>query len=132
MHGSFRGKGQVDGRACITEMEANGLTNILLVGRGDLTISEILATALASGVGMATSDASGKDITDDMEGFLEGADAAVGALQAQVVEGSQRAQSIGAGAAALNHSHHRGLPGWLVLCEDLCASASVGAPFFVF
>ncbi|MDR7040476.1 hypothetical protein J2X36_005259 [Methylobacterium sp. BE186] len=84
----YRERGVVDGRACIADIEAESMAKILLTGRSDVAFSEILVRALAQSV--ATLNLRGwSDAAERCaEGFLQGANDAVAALQSKFGEES--------------------------------------------
>lgn len=80
----FHVRGMADGRACVTDIETSGMTEILLEGRDDVIFSEMLVKALARSV--ATLDRRGSSDAAERyaEGFLQGANETVTALRAKL------------------------------------------------
>ena len=76
----YRNRGIQDGRACVADIEAEGMTEILLAGRSDVTFSKILVKALARSVATLNLRGSSDAAECYAEGFLQGANDAVTAL----------------------------------------------------
>lgn len=87
----YRDKGVRDGRACVADIEAEGITEILLAGRSDVAFSEMLVKALARSVATLNLRGSSDAAERYAEGFLQGANDAVTALRAKIGNESETA-----------------------------------------
>lgn len=83
-HEEYRERGIADGRACVADIEARGMTEMLLAGRSDVAFSETLVQTLARSVEALGQRATSEAAERYAEGFLQGADEAVTALRARI------------------------------------------------
>ena len=83
----FRARGIAESRACVADIQASGMNEILQAGRDDVFFSEMLVKALARSV--ATFDRRGTSEAAERyaEGFLQGANEALMGLRARAGEG---------------------------------------------